>query len=214
MSRKKQKLDYNDNYYGFNPRELSLDQKQQYLRKIVERANKRITRINQSGRYSHAYAITRKELERQGRKRFSYKRPKTEHEINREIVMVESFLNMETSLVSNVKRIQQKAYLSLKAKLARKGYANFEINQNDFYRFMSSQEFKDMAADYGSNWVVEDIAKAVEGNRKITIDELVEQYKEFMREELPIEAVHMKRSGAISSYDEYRKLRDKQRQGL
>lgn len=211
--KRKTQSELND-VFGFNPREMTMDQKQQYLRKVVERANKRITRLNKSGIYSYALNRAQAELAREGRKRFSYKRPKTEHQIIREIYMVESFLSLESSLVSNVKKIQDKAFNTLSRKLESKGVnvKDIKLNKNDFYRFLNSQEFKDIAEKYGSDWVVEDITRTMESNKKITLDQIIKDYEEFMKEDLPFEAVELKHKGAISDYDQYRKKRKKQRE--
>lgn len=211
--KRKTQSELND-IFGFNPREMTLDQKKQYLKRIAERANKRITRLNTSGIYSYALQRAQSELAREGRKRFSYKRPKTEHQIIREIYMIESFLSLESSLVSNVKKIQDKAYNTLAKNLEKKGVhvKDIKLNRNDFYRFLNSQEFKDLADKYGSGWVVEDITRTMDSNKKITLDQIIKDYEEFMKEDLPFEAVELKHKGAISNYDQYRKKRKKQRE--
>lgn len=214
MSRRKYRR-YNEeprDIFDYNKYDMSLDQKKQYLRKIVERANKRITRINKAGVYSHALKLAQLELRRVNRKRFSYKSPKTEFAIDREIAMTESFLNMESSYVKNIKLIQDKAFTKLINKLQKKGYDQLaKVNRNDFYRFLSSQEFKDMSNRYGSGWVVEDIAMHVESNKKLDIDELMDTYADFMEQELPLEALQEMRSGSIANYAQYREKLSKQR---
>lgn len=189
--------------FGFNPRELTSDQKRAYLKRITERANKRLYRIEKSGRYSYAAAEALRRLERSGRKRFSYHQ-KTDSEVLNEIYSIEAFLNSKTSLVSNIKKIQMKAFDTLKQNLTRQGIdmEGVPFDTASFYNFLGTQQFKDLAAQYGSDWVVEDIARAVTED-KLSMQQVIKEYKEFMKTDLPLDAVEMKRKGAIESYEQY-----------
>lgn len=207
MARRKNDIN-EDDYFGFNPRELSLEMQKQYLKKIVMRANKRMQRLANADVYSYAYYRAERELARVGRTRFSYN-VKNPADVINEIYLVEAFLSHDSSYVRNVRELQQKAFNTLALKLRKQGGVRLDeikLNRNQFYKFLNSQQFKDMANKYGSDWIIEDMARALENDTR-TLNDVIEEYKQFMKEDLPLEAVSLKRNGAIKDYEEYRKQR-------
>lgn len=199
--------DNNNDYFGFNPRELSLEQQRQYLRTLVQRANKRMQRLAKADIYSYAYNRAERELARVGRTRFSYKIKSPAGIIN-EIYLAEAFLAHESSFVRNVRGLQDRAFKTLTSRLKHQSGIRLDeikLNRNAFYKFLNSQQFKDMANKYGSDWVIEDMARALE-DEKVSLDDVIAEYQEFMKEDLPLDAVEKKRIGAVQNYDEYRKL--------
>lgn len=194
------------NIWGFNPREMGLDMQKQYLKKIVQRANKRMQRLEKSNLYSYAYQRAERDLSFLNRTRFSY-RQKTPEDIINEIYRVEAFLAHESSLVQNVRKLQTRAFETLAVRINSTNgidIRGLNLNRNDFYRFLNSQQFKDMSGRYGSDWVIEDMARALDTDPQSTIKDVIKEYNDFMKEDLPLEAVDMKRRGAISGYQEYR----------
>lgn len=195
----------------FNPHEMSIDMQKQYLKTIVNRANKRMQRLHNAGLYSYAYTRARRELEKKGRTRFSY-RITEPGQILDEIFLVEAFLAHESSLTKQVKKMQYVAFQSLNSKLKFNGFPQIPQSQmQDLYQFFNSQQFRDMADEYGSDYVIEDISAALEDN-KISLADVIKQYEDFMQEKLPLEALQQLRKGAIKNYGEYRKKRKQRRQ--
>lgn len=133
--------------WGFNPRELGEEQQRQYLSNIVQRANKRMYRLEKSGKFSYALQRAQKELSSKGRKHFTT-RGLSSKEVMDEIMLVEAFLAHKSSLVSELKKIQKRAFITLKEKMKREYGSDFEgvdIEKESFYKFLNTRAFEDLA---------------------------------------------------------------------
>lgn len=211
--KRKLRLNY-DNVFAINPYEISIRDLKKNLELKVRRANQRMREIEKAGNYSYAYQAAMRELDRQGRRRFSYA-GKEREELIKKLYLVEAFLSHETSKVRELRKIQERAYETLSEKVKERTKIDLKklnLNRNDFYRFLNSKEGKDLLNEYGSTQVIDDIANALQ-DKKIKLEDVIEQYKEFMGTHLPIEAVEYKRKGKIGTYDQYRKMLEKKKKG-
>lgn len=213
MATRKTKIDY-EKVFSINPYEMSISDLKKNLERKVRRANERMRQIEKVGIYSYAYQASMRELDRQGRRRFSYAGTERE-DLVRKLYQVEAFLSHETSRVKELRKIQERSYETLSAKVQKRtdiDLRELNLNRNDFFRFLNSQEGKDFIKEYGSAQVIDDIATALQ-DRKLKLEDVIEQYKEFMGTHLPLEAVEYKRRGRIGTYDEYRKMLEKKKRG-
>lgn len=208
---RKTKIDYNK-VFSVNPYEISTPDLKKMVERKVRIANKRLLRIERSGYYSYAYNRAMKELQAVGRRRFSYA-GKEHGELIKKLYQVEAFLEHQTSTVTQIKKLQERAYDKIaNAVKSRTGIdmKQLNLNRNEFYAFLNSKEGKDMVGDYGSEQIQDDIAMALK-DRSLKLSDVLEQYKEFMGTHLPLEAVQYRREGKVGSYDEYRRLLEKQK---
>lgn len=205
------KLNY-DKIFSVNPYEISIRDLKKNLEVKVRRANQRMREIERAGNYSYAYNVAMRELDREGRRRFSYAGKEREELIKR-LYQVEAFLSHETSKVRNLRKIQERAFESLSREVEKRtdiDITELNLNRNDFYKFLNSREGKDLIGEYGSQQVIDDIARAMK-DRTIKLEDVLKDYKEFMGTHLPLEAVSYRRERRIGSYDEYRRMLERKK---
>lgn len=187
MARKK-KQDYSD-VFGFDLYEMSMKDLKAYVKKRAENTNRQLRRIEDAGIYSWAYARTMKELG--GRKRFRYGFD-TREKLIKELRLIEAFSSHESSKIKNLRKIQNRAYEKLRSRILKeKGIDIADIkhfDQNTFYRFLNSKEGKDLLSQYGSGDVIDDIVTQMY-ERKIKLDDVVEDYKDFLSQDLPFDVL-------------------------
>lgn len=210
---RKVKIDY-EKVFSINPYEMSIGDLKKNLEKKVRRANERMRAIEKAGNYSYAYQAAMRELDRQGRRRFSYAGNNRE-DLVKKLYQVEAFLSHETSKIRELRRIQERAYETLAEKARKRtgiDLRELNLNRNDFYRFLNSTEGKDFIKEYGSKQVIDDIATALT-DKTLKLEKVIDQYREFMGTHLPLEAVEYKRKGKIGTYDQYRKMLEAKKRG-
>lgn len=205
-----------DGFRIVNPYDLEPTAMHKYLYRLARMANSRLYRLEKAGRSQESYAYKKamQELTRQGKRRFSYAETDVKGMI-KQIQKIESFLGMESSSLTGLREIQSTSYQKLRIKYMERTGLDITatgINQKDFYRFINSQVGKDLIHEYGSDDVFEDMITTMfrYKQQKYTFDDLIADYGKFLAEEnMPFEAVELKRRGVIGSYEEYRILQAK-----
>ena len=129
-------------------RTLKGDQLRQAVEGLVDVANKRLTRLEKTGMTQYAYKRLAK-LQDKERPRFAKKI--SEENLTATLNQLEDFLNRPTSTVTGARKAHARAVSELKKdRMTEEGVfmRGLEIdyeNQNDFFDFLKSEEYKNMS---------------------------------------------------------------------
>lgn len=199
MARKKKQV-VNTDVFGFNIKDFGEEQQREYLKRIAARANKRLQRIRYADIYSYAAERARKDLAVRGRKTFSSAKTLSPDQVLDEIMLIEAFLSHQTSLVSNVKKIRAKAFDKLSNRMKELYGTDISVieDKTKFYRFLNSQEFKDIAKMVPSDQIIDDIAESMRDD-KLTLEQIIDSYKEFSGKTRSLKEVKKARRNMIKS---------------
>lgn len=164
-------------------------------RKLIQRANARLKRIEQAGKQSPAYFKALDYIERfynpfENRNetvtRFTSVPEQAPRRRNQQIRAIKRFLNMQTSTLSGIKNAERKR----DATFASKGFTG---DYNSLYTFLSSAQFDSLSRRYGSDQVVEQFIEMY--NEGLQLDEIRTMYDTYLSTQI--------------SQDDYLKARQK-----
>ena len=173
-------------YESFNPyKSASAEELNSVRRTLAKRANQRIVRLERS--YSsitgESYAsygaidYAKDYLQKIGRNRFSEKKDYSDdfNLLRREILQLQKFLSSESSTVYGQREIEQKRIKTFESKGIR-----FSGNK-EFYDFLNSKDFADLAKQIDSDKIVEYYDLARENMSDDQVRQILSKAVEDMR---------------------------------
>lgn len=157
-------------------RKMSKEQKIQSLQKMSKTANSRLKTLESKGLTKNAYAKTQRLLSYQNKTRFyEGKNYKNNYEIERALSQLEYFLTSKSSTVRGYKQLKKDRIQAF----ADKGIFIKNENVDDFYNFLSSQQFKELGKRVDSNQVIEDFAEYL---KNFSVEEILQEFDAFLQD--------------------------------
>lgn len=173
MARRKRKAVSNPQVAeGLHLSELNLESQKSLLRTFAKRANQRLVRLEKAGLDKYAYSNAMAYLLDTGKRRFSESigtiGKMTGFQLKTELSTVMEFLGAKTSTVSGFKEI-------LKSNARRLADKGINIDNEDFFEFLRSDEYKSAKRKLGSEQVMENVDQAL--SLGISLDSIIEDFR-------------------------------------
>lgn len=164
---------------------MSLEQKKQAVKKLAQVANKRLLNLEKSGMTQYAYASVKDRLHtKKGKPRFETSlTKKTRFEVNRELYMLEEFLNKKTSTVTGAKKAHQRVITTLRKDriddfgIFRKGLDLDNSNISDFFLFLQTKEYENLKK-YVSSEDIQDFF--IDIHEELPYNSILEMFRDFI----------------------------------
>lgn len=173
MARRKRKAVSNPQVAeALNLSDLNIESQKSILRKFAKRANQRLVRLEKAGVKQYAYSNAMEYLLDSGKRRFSESigtiGKMTGFQRKTELSAIMEFLGAKTSTVSGFKSI-------LKSNAKRLADKGIDIDNEDFFEFLKSDEYKSAKSKLGSEQVMENVDQAL--SQGISLDSIIEDFR-------------------------------------
>lgn len=174
------------NYNFDDINKMSFEQKKQILPKLAKTANKRLKALEEKGLTKNAYAKAMKRLGYSERTRFyTGKNYTSRYEMQNTLHQLEDFLSSISSTPSGYKKLKKQRLKIFEEKFAEYNKLNpdkprfiKEENIDDFYDFLSSEQFKALGERVDSNQVIEDFVDYI---CKYDVDTVISEFNNFLQ---------------------------------
>lgn len=157
---------------GIHLSDLNIESQKSLLRKYAKRANQRLVRLEKAGLNHYAYSNAMAYLRDSGKRRFSESigtiGKMTNFQRKTELSAIMEFLGAKTSTVGGYKAI-------LKSNAKRLADKGINIDNEDFFTFLRSDEYKSAKSKLGSEQVMENVDQAL--SQGIGLDSIIEDFR-------------------------------------
>ena len=175
MARRKRKTISNPQVAeGIDLLDLNIESQKSLLRRFAKRANQRLVRLEKAGLNQYAYSNAMAYLRDSGKRRFSESigtiGKMTNFQRKTELSAIMEFLGAKTSTVSGFKEI-------LKSNARRLADKGINIDNEDFFAFLRSDEYKSAKRKLGSEQVMENVDQAL--SLGISLDSIIEDFRVY-----------------------------------
>ena len=159
---------------GIHLSDLNVESQKSLLRTFAKRANQRLVRLEKAGLNQYAYSNAMAYLLDSGKRRFSESigtiGKMTDFQRKTELSAIMEFLGAKTSTVGGFKAI-------LKSNAKRLADKGIDIDNDDFFEFLKSDEYKSAKSKLGSEQVMENVDQAL--SQGVSLDSIIEDFKMY-----------------------------------